>query len=94
MKLLLATHNYPRFAGDAAGVYLQRLAAWLAGEGHSVRVVSPHAPGSREREVDPNLEVERFRYAPARLECVGYRGEASPGRLLRSPAALIVPVYV
>lgn len=94
MRILVAAHNYPRFAGDPAGAYVRKLALGFARRGHQVAVVVPHAPGAAEREAEQGVAVERFRYAPERFERIGYRGDARVGRLLLAPAVLALPPYL
>ena len=84
MRLLLLTHNYPRFAGDPAGAFVARLAAGAARAGHEVLVLAPHAPGTPLLEDANGVRLERVRYAPDALERVGYRGD-----LHRTTAPLI-----
>jgi len=94
MRILLATHNYPRFPGDPAGAYVRQLALGYRGRDHQVTVVAPHVAGTPELEAEGGVEVRRFRYAPARMERVGYRGEARIGRLLLGPGVLALPSYL
>ena len=94
MRILVATHNYPRFAGDRAGAFVARLAAAAAGAGHVVRVVAPHAPGAPERERMDGVDVVRFRYAPERWERVGYRGDLHRQRATTLLGALGVPAFL
>jgi glycosyltransferase involved in cell wall biosynthesis len=94
MRILVAAHNYPRFAGDPAGTYVRRLALGFRGRGHEVAVLAPHVAGSAEHESEDGVAVERFRYGPERLERVGYRGEARVGRLLLAPAVAMLPIYL
>ena len=94
MRLLVVTHNYPRFPGDPAGVYVRRLAEAARDAGHAVQILAPHVAGTAEAETAGRLTVRRFRYGPAWLERVGYSGER-PRRLLLDPLALAaLPVYV
>lgn len=94
MRILFATHNYPRRAGDHAGAFVARLAESLAAGGHDVRVVAPHAPGSDNSEALNGVQVDRFRYGPDALETVAYRGDLhrrqafDPRALLGIPAML------
>lgn len=74
MRVLFLTHSFPRFAGDAAGSFVLRLATALAGEGVTVHVVAPSAANAPARERIGGVEVERFRYAPRRLETLAYAG--------------------
>lgn len=74
MRVLFVTHNFPRFAGDAAGSFLLRLATALGEVGVSVRVVAPSAAGLAGRDRVGDIEVRRFRYAPRRLETLAYTG--------------------
>ena len=75
MRILVATHNYPRHRGDHAGSFVARLSAATAARGHQVVVVAPHAPGAARREVLDGVAVERFRYGPEAIERVAYRGD-------------------
>ena len=96
MRLLVVTHNYPRFPGDPAGAYVRRLAEAARDAAIDVHVLAPHVAGARlpESETTDGLAVRRFRYGPAWLERIGYRGER-PHRLLLDPLALLaVPPYL
>lgn len=74
MRVLFLTHSFPRRAGDAAGSFVLRLATALGGEGVRVRVVAPAAPDVPSRDRFGDVDVERFRYAPRRLETIAYAG--------------------
>ncbi|HKV72178.1 MAG TPA: glycosyltransferase [Gemmatimonadales bacterium] len=95
MRILILTHNYPRFAGDPAGAYVAKLAEAAAGAGHEVRVLAPHVAGTGQVEqhgAGPN--IRRFRYAPEILERVGYRGDVR-SRTLFSPLTLsVLPFFL
>jgi phosphatidylinositol alpha-1,6-mannosyltransferase len=94
MRILVVTHNYPRFPGDPAGAYVARLAAAAARDGATVQVLAPHAPGTAVDETVGAVRTQRFRYGPAALERVGYRGDAS-GRAFRDPLTLaMAPLYL
>src|SRR5256885_14754516 len=57
------------------------------------RSLPPPAAGTAESEKAGQLSVRRFRYGPASLERVGYRGER-PRRLLLDPLAILaLPAY-
>lgn len=93
MRVLLVSHNYPRFAGDPAGAYVARLAKAAAAAGATVQVLAPHAPGTATDETDAGVRVQRFRYGPTALERVGYRGDTD--RALRDPiTVLMAPFYL
>jgi glycosyltransferase involved in cell wall biosynthesis len=91
MRILVASHNYPRFHGDPAGFYVRQLALGFQQRGHAVLVVAPHVARTAEEEREGGVVIRRFRYAPAGLERVGYRGEARPSRLLAAP---FLPCYL
>jgi glycosyltransferase involved in cell wall biosynthesis len=93
MRVLVVTHNYPRFAGDPAGAFVARLARATQLAGHPTRVVTPHVPGSAVHEVDAGVTVTRFRYAPERLERVGYTGSLHRDALSKPMVALTLPAY-
>lgn len=74
MKVLCLAHSFPRFPSDPVGSFVLRLAVALRGEGVETRVLAPSAPGLAAREEYEGIVVERFRYAPARLETLAYSG--------------------
>lgn len=94
MRVLVVTHNYPRFAGDPAGAFVARLAEATAAAGAVVRVLAPHVEGAPPEEVIGGVEVRRFRYAPAPLERVAYRGDLHRQRLWSPLAAIGVPAFL
>ncbi|HTY04902.1 MAG TPA: glycosyltransferase [Gemmatimonadales bacterium] len=95
MRILVLTHNYPRFAGDPAGFYVARLAEAAAGAGHEVQVLAPHVRGTPAEERGPGgLLVRRFRYAPDALERVGYRGDVRSRTLFAPLTLLLLPFFL
>ena len=74
MRVLCLTHSFPRFVGDAPGSFLLRLAVALRELDVHVHVVAPAAEGLAPREELNGITVERFRYAPRRLETLAYTG--------------------
>ena len=86
VRILSVTHNYPRFEGDLAGAFLERLTAALARRGHAVEVVTPADAGAGGRSERDGVAVTRVRYAPARLETLAHRGTMTSA--LKSPAGL------
>jgi len=92
MRLLVLTHNYPRFPGDPAGAYVARLARAAADAGIEVRVIAPHISGTSEHEQERGLDLRRFRYAPTALERVGYRGASE--RVLQPLTLALAPLYL
>jgi len=93
MRILVLTHNYPRFPRDPAGAFVHRIALAAAATGE-VRVVAPHAPGLAEREHESGVTLTRFRYAPEALERVAYTGDLHR-RALASPLHLLgVPLFL
>lgn len=86
MRIVCVTHAYPRFDGDVAGAFIERLVLALARRGHTVAVVAPADQGKGGREVRHGVIVERVRYAPARWETLAYRGTMADA--VRSPIGL------
>lgn len=93
MRVLVLTHNYPRFTGDPAGAFVARLARATHAAGHETRVVTPHVPGTAARELDGGVAVSRFSYAPEKLERVGYTGSLHREALSKPLVALALPAY-
>lgn len=74
MNVLFLTHSFPRFAGDAAGSFLLRLARALRAEDVHVHVVAPAEPGLEVQGTMDDVPVSRFHYAPRRYETLAYAG--------------------
>lgn len=87
MRVLAVSHAYPRFDGDLAGAFLERLYEALTARGHTVRVVVPADQGQGGEERRRGIVVERVRYAAERRETLAYRGTMI--QALRSPAGLL-----
>jgi glycosyltransferase involved in cell wall biosynthesis len=74
MRVLFLTHSFPRFAGDAAGAFILRLATALAEQDVGVTVLAPATPTAPSRDVIDGVPITRFRYAPRALETLAYEG--------------------
>jgi phosphatidyl-myo-inositol dimannoside synthase len=94
LRVLTITHNYPRFPGDAAGAFVQQIAAGVAARGHQVEVIAPHAPGTARLQDTDGVRLHRFRYGPEPLEQVAYTGGLHQGTLLSPMAALGFPGFL
>lgn len=94
MRLLVVTHNYPRFPGDPAGAFVARIAEAAARAGFEVRVLAPHAPGTPARESSQGVQLKRFRYAPESLERVAYTGDLHRKALWSPLAAIAFPSFL
>lgn len=67
-RVLFVTHNVPRFAGDAAGSFVLRLAVALRDAGLSVDILAPGSETMTGTDVIEGIPIERVRYAaPARM---------------------------
>lgn len=94
MRVLVATHNYPRFAGDPAGAFVHRIAAGCVARGDEVVAVAPHAAGlAREGSVD-GVTLRRFRYAPDAWERVAYGGDLHRRPVRRAADLLALPSFL
>jgi len=83
-KVLFITHNYIRFVGDFAGVFLHLLARKLKEQGVEVHVVAPHDAAVPEYEEIQGIKVYRFRYGRDEQETFAYRGDMHR-QLFRNP---------
>jgi glycosyltransferase involved in cell wall biosynthesis len=73
-RVLFVTHNFPRFAADAAGSFVLRLASALQHAGAHVQVLAPGAPCLAERDVVEGVSVHRVRYAREDRQTLAYEG--------------------
>ena len=93
MRVLQLTSSFPRRAGDVSGVFILDITATLAAEGIDVTVVAPHDAGAARVEELDGVRVERFRYAPDRLEVLAHRG-GIPAALRYPSRWLLVPPFL
>jgi glycosyltransferase involved in cell wall biosynthesis len=93
LDLLFLTQTYPRFAGDTAGPFIRDLARGLVCGGDRVTVLTPHAPGVAAAWEDDGVEVVSFRYAPERLEVLGYGRSLEADERVKGGSALAAPLY-
>lgn len=76
IRFLVVTHNYPRFKGDFAGVFIHLLLSRVAQLGLEPVVLAPHAQGAKEEELLDGIKVYRFRYAASESDQnLAYRGQ-------------------
>ncbi|HEX3556931.1 MAG TPA: glycosyltransferase [Thermoanaerobaculia bacterium] len=93
LNLLFLTQTYPRFPGDVSGPFIRDLARGLARGGDRVTVLTPHAEGLAPAWEDGGIEVVTFRYAPERLEVLGYGRSLEADETVKGGAALAAPLY-
>ena len=95
VRICIVSPGFPRWPGDFTHPMVWNLGRLLLQAGYAVRVVTPHYPGTRTREVMDGIEVRRFRYAwPERLEVLGSEGGILDD-IRRSPAAkFMLPFFL
>ena len=74
MRVVSVAHAYPRWDGDVAGAFIERLCIALHDRSHSTVVVVPSDEGEGGTVLRNKLKVRRVRYAPASRETLAYRG--------------------
>lgn len=74
IRILILTHNYIRFPGDFAGVFLHQLSKNLVSAGLKISVLAPHQKGISTYQNLEGVQIYRFRYAPERYERIAYAG--------------------
>ena len=75
MHVVCVTHAYPRWSGDVAGAFIERLLLALRERSHTLTVVAPADEGRGGRENLRGIDVRRVRYATASRETLAYRGD-------------------
>jgi glycosyltransferase involved in cell wall biosynthesis len=61
--------------------------------GDRLKVLTPHAQGVAKAWNDDGVAVESFRYAPERLEVLGYSRSLSADETVRGAAGAVAPLY-
>ena len=88
LRILILTHNFPRFRDDFSGVFISLLARRLAEHDITPFVLAPHDANVAEQEEIESVHVRRFRYAAdAREETLAYRGNMHQ-QVFGSPSGL------
>jgi glycosyltransferase involved in cell wall biosynthesis len=74
IKILILTHNYIRFRGDHAGLFVHILSQGLQKCGHKIFILAPHQDRLKTKEILDGVEIHRFRYAFPQMERLAYIG--------------------
>jgi glycosyltransferase involved in cell wall biosynthesis len=93
LEVLFLTQTYPRFEGDTSGPFIRDLARGLARLGDRVTVLAPHTKGLPPVWQERGVEVVTFRYAPERMEVLGYGRSLEADERVKGGAALAAPLY-
>lgn len=88
-RILILTHNYIRFPGDFAGVFLHQLSKNLVSAGLRVSVLAPHQNGISTNQNLDGVQIYRFKYAPEKYERIAYAGNMHE-LVLKNPVNLVV----
>ena len=73
-RVLFVTHNVPRFAGDAAGSFVLRLATALRDKGVQVDVLAPATATLKGIDTVEGISIERVVYASDNRMTLAYSG--------------------
>ena len=76
LNVLVITSTYPRHDADYAVPWMRETHRRLAEQGHKITVLAPSFKGLRTHEID-EIEVSRFRYAPASVETLTHEEGAT-----------------
>jgi len=87
LNVAFVAHAYPRWDGDVAGAFLERLSVALMARGHNVHVIAPADLGKGGRELRHGVPITRVRYAAPPAETLAYRGSMIAGT--SSPAGFV-----
>lgn len=66
-KILVITSTYPRHESDYAVPWMREIHRHLKDQGHEITVLAPSYRGLKSHKLD-DIEVVRYRYAPAMIE--------------------------
>lgn len=88
MRVAFLTFTFPRTGQDPQGHFIARIAEGVSARGVKVTVHAPHEVSARDGEMLRDIAVERFRYAPDKMERVAY-GSGIVSNMRRDPRALL-----
>ena len=103
MHIGVLTHNYPRFAGDFSGTFVEALCDELARQGHPITVWAPddgaynrsltYRPSPSADAQPAAVTLRLYRYAwPRRWQRLGYMRSMQSDLALRLEAYLLSPL--
>ena len=72
MKIVMLTTSFPRTNDDYLARWILELSQELKKTETISTIVVPHAAGLKTSEVIGGIEVHRFKYAPKKIEVIGY----------------------
>lgn len=79
VRILSIATTHPRFEGDSEPAYVLALNRELAGRGHQVTTLVPHAPDVAVNETIGDVRIRRFRYfLPQSAQRLCYNGGILP----------------
>jgi len=78
MKVLIITTAFPRWQNDGRASFIYETAQALVRQGHQIRVIAMHNPGSKNLEMLEGIEVIRPRYLPDKMEILQNDGAGLP----------------
>jgi glycosyltransferase involved in cell wall biosynthesis len=91
MHVGVLTHNYPRYAGDFSGTFVEALCEEMARQGQQVTVWAPYDT-AYERADGGGVELRLYRYAwPPGMHRLGYMRTMQSDLALRAEAYLLSP---
>ena len=83
IELGFLTTSFPKFKGDSHAPWILEMARKINDSRLKVNVMAPSDSSlTRSSNID-NISIERFRYAPKKIECVAY-GANIPSNLKNS----------
>jgi glycosyltransferase involved in cell wall biosynthesis len=92
LRILVLTHNYPRFYGDFSGTFIEALSEAMQAQGCQVTVLTPFDVRFARRPDDHAVDLRTYRYIwPPRLHMLGYMRSTQGDRSLRRSSVLLAP---
>lgn len=91
--MLVLTSTYPRWARDTEPSFVHELSSRLTSS-FEVFLLSPHAPGALSTESINQVQVFRYRYAPAGLEILCQKGGIMANLKARPWLWLLLPLFL
>ncbi|MFN2200418.1 MAG: glycosyltransferase [Caldilineaceae bacterium] len=93
MHIGVLTHNYPRYAGDFSGTFVEALCEEMVAQGQQVTVWAPYDVAYQRTQTN-GVELRLYRYAwPAQMHRLGYMRTMQSDLSLRMETYLFSPSF-
>ena len=92
-SILVLTSTFPRWQDDTEPGFVYQLCQRLS-DSHNIKVLAPHCPGAKRKEVMGDVEIIRYRYFLEKYQTLTYAGGILAKIKENHMRMLLVPLFL